>query len=110
MKSMGIRMVTSSSPCLILVTRIERSLLKSASGASKFIRVLDRMGMKLQSKPGGHFQSNADLYFSEHHVGTRRCILIECEWTYFHACFIEEENQQHVHLIEIKYYEDPRPG
>eukprot|EP00983_Pelagomonas_calceolata_P017463 547057-Pelagomonas_calceolata.AAC.1 len=54
-ESMGIRRVTSSSPCLILVTRVERSLLKSASGASnlKFISVLDGMGMKLQSKPGG---------------------------------------------------------
>eukprot|EP00983_Pelagomonas_calceolata_P134696 1162085-Pelagomonas_calceolata.AAC.3 len=50
---MGIRRVTSSSPCLILVTRVKRSLLKSVSGARKFINVLDRMGMKLQSKPGG---------------------------------------------------------
>eukprot|EP00983_Pelagomonas_calceolata_P127736 1161439-Pelagomonas_calceolata.AAC.15 len=33
--------------------RVERSLLKSASGARKFISVLDGMGMKLQSKPGG---------------------------------------------------------
>eukprot|EP00983_Pelagomonas_calceolata_P049509 1141540-Pelagomonas_calceolata.AAC.1 len=31
--SMGITRVTSSSPCLILVTRVEKSLLKSASGA-----------------------------------------------------------------------------
>eukprot|EP00983_Pelagomonas_calceolata_P045803 1139880-Pelagomonas_calceolata.AAC.1 len=36
-KSMGIRRVTSSSPCLILAVRVERSLLKSASGANKFI-------------------------------------------------------------------------
>eukprot|EP00983_Pelagomonas_calceolata_P039576 1137228-Pelagomonas_calceolata.AAC.4 len=50
---MGIRRVTSSSPCLILVTKVERSLLKSASGARKCLRLLDRMGMKLQSKPGG---------------------------------------------------------
>eukprot|EP00983_Pelagomonas_calceolata_P079897 1154902-Pelagomonas_calceolata.AAC.2 len=50
---MGIRRFTSSSPCLILVTRVQRSLLKSASGASKFISLLDGMGMKLQSKPGG---------------------------------------------------------
>eukprot|EP00983_Pelagomonas_calceolata_P074843 1152726-Pelagomonas_calceolata.AAC.2 len=49
----GIRRVTSSSPCLILVTRVERSLLKSTSGSIKFISILDRMGMKLQSKPGG---------------------------------------------------------
>eukprot|EP00983_Pelagomonas_calceolata_P020004 631642-Pelagomonas_calceolata.AAC.11 len=28
---MGIRRITSSSPCLILVTRVERSLIKSAS-------------------------------------------------------------------------------
>eukprot|EP00983_Pelagomonas_calceolata_P053743 1143408-Pelagomonas_calceolata.AAC.7 len=45
-KSMGIKGITSSSPCLILVTRVERSLLKSASGAKKFTSVLDRMGMK----------------------------------------------------------------
>eukprot|EP00983_Pelagomonas_calceolata_P058324 1145433-Pelagomonas_calceolata.AAC.3 len=46
---MGIRRVASSSPCL----RVERSLLGSASGANKFISVLDRMSMKLQSKPDG---------------------------------------------------------
>eukprot|EP00983_Pelagomonas_calceolata_P061287 1146778-Pelagomonas_calceolata.AAC.1 len=33
-KSMGIRKVTSSSPCLFLVVGIERSLLKSAPGVS----------------------------------------------------------------------------
>eukprot|EP00983_Pelagomonas_calceolata_P079567 1154746-Pelagomonas_calceolata.AAC.7 len=44
---MGIRKVTSSTPCLILVMRVEKSLLKSAPGASKFISVLNRM--KLQS-------------------------------------------------------------
>eukprot|EP00983_Pelagomonas_calceolata_P048239 1140973-Pelagomonas_calceolata.AAC.7 len=37
-ESMGIRRVTSSSLCLILVVRVERSLLKGASGASKLIR------------------------------------------------------------------------
>eukprot|EP00983_Pelagomonas_calceolata_P134319 1162050-Pelagomonas_calceolata.AAC.6 len=50
---MEIRKVTSSSLCLMLVMRVERSLLKSASGASKFISVLDGMSMKLQSKPDG---------------------------------------------------------
>eukprot|EP00983_Pelagomonas_calceolata_P055919 1144358-Pelagomonas_calceolata.AAC.1 len=54
---MGIRRVTSSSPCLILAMRVERSLLESASGANKFISALNRMpfcsvSMKLQSKPG----------------------------------------------------------
>jgi len=34
----------------ILPTRVERSLLKSASGTSNFIGVLDRMSTKLQSK------------------------------------------------------------
>eukprot|EP00983_Pelagomonas_calceolata_P021621 677819-Pelagomonas_calceolata.AAC.1 len=34
-KSMGIRRVTSSSPCLILLMRVKRSLLKSASGETK---------------------------------------------------------------------------
>eukprot|EP00983_Pelagomonas_calceolata_P103166 1158888-Pelagomonas_calceolata.AAC.5 len=38
---MGIRRVASSSPCLILAMRVERSLLKSASGARKFISILD---------------------------------------------------------------------
>eukprot|EP00983_Pelagomonas_calceolata_P024713 778593-Pelagomonas_calceolata.AAC.1 len=50
---MGIKRVTSSSPCLNLVTRSERSFFKSASGARKFVSILDGMGMKLQSKPGG---------------------------------------------------------
>eukprot|EP00983_Pelagomonas_calceolata_P071737 1151385-Pelagomonas_calceolata.AAC.1 len=51
-KSMGIRRVTNSSLCLILVTRVERtprSLLKSASGAREFISLLDGTGMKLHS-------------------------------------------------------------
>eukprot|EP00983_Pelagomonas_calceolata_P065013 1148403-Pelagomonas_calceolata.AAC.3 len=52
-KSTGIRRGSSSSPCLILVTRVVRSLLINASGASKFLSVLDGMGVKLQSKPGG---------------------------------------------------------
>eukprot|EP00983_Pelagomonas_calceolata_P069589 1150426-Pelagomonas_calceolata.AAC.4 len=52
-KSMGIRRVTSSSPCLILGMRVERSLLKNASSANKFISTLDAMGMKLQSKLDG---------------------------------------------------------
>eukprot|EP00983_Pelagomonas_calceolata_P009381 303600-Pelagomonas_calceolata.AAC.3 len=42
-ESMGIMRVTSSSP-------VGRSLLKSASGASEFIGVLDRMSTKLQNK------------------------------------------------------------
>eukprot|EP00983_Pelagomonas_calceolata_P085986 1156667-Pelagomonas_calceolata.AAC.3 len=50
---MGIRRITSSSPYLILVMRVERGLLKNASGASEFISVLDRMSMKVQSKLGG---------------------------------------------------------
>eukprot|EP00983_Pelagomonas_calceolata_P057271 1144997-Pelagomonas_calceolata.AAC.6 len=61
-ESMGIRRVTSSSPCLILVARVERSLLKSVSGARKFISVLDRMGMKLQSKPGGCMSVKIKLF------------------------------------------------
>eukprot|EP00983_Pelagomonas_calceolata_P072280 1151644-Pelagomonas_calceolata.AAC.2 len=54
---MGIRRVTGSSPCLILVTSVERSLLKSASDARKasafFINSLRRValleGEELQS-------------------------------------------------------------
>eukprot|EP00983_Pelagomonas_calceolata_P079014 1154481-Pelagomonas_calceolata.AAC.2 len=46
---MGIRRITSSSLCL----RIERSLLKVAPGANKFISLLDRMSMKLQGKIDG---------------------------------------------------------
>eukprot|EP00983_Pelagomonas_calceolata_P045269 1139642-Pelagomonas_calceolata.AAC.2 len=52
-KSIGIRRIISSSPLLILVTKVERSHLKCPSGASKCISALDRMIMKLQSKPGG---------------------------------------------------------
>eukprot|EP00983_Pelagomonas_calceolata_P081175 1155459-Pelagomonas_calceolata.AAC.2 len=48
-KSVRIRRVTSSSPCLILLMRVERSLLKSAPGAS----ILDRMSMKFPRKLGG---------------------------------------------------------
>eukprot|EP00983_Pelagomonas_calceolata_P050221 1141858-Pelagomonas_calceolata.AAC.2 len=59
---MGTRRVTSSSPCLILAMRGERSLLKSASGASKFMSVLDRMSMKLQSKPGGCMSVKTKLF------------------------------------------------
>eukprot|EP00983_Pelagomonas_calceolata_P062412 1147305-Pelagomonas_calceolata.AAC.1 len=66
---MGIRKVTSSSPCLILVTRVERSLLKSASGARKYISVLDGMGMKLQSKPGGCMSVKTKLFKRLQSVG-----------------------------------------
>eukprot|EP00983_Pelagomonas_calceolata_P079056 1154515-Pelagomonas_calceolata.AAC.2 len=51
---MGIRRVTSSSPCLASVMRVQKSVLKSAAGAaSKYIRILNRMSMKLQSNLGG---------------------------------------------------------
>eukprot|EP00983_Pelagomonas_calceolata_P080422 1155142-Pelagomonas_calceolata.AAC.2 len=53
---MGIRRVTNRSPCL----RVERGLLKSAPGASNLISVLDGMGMKLQSKPGGCMNVNLE--------------------------------------------------
>eukprot|EP00983_Pelagomonas_calceolata_P100887 1158624-Pelagomonas_calceolata.AAC.7 len=59
---MGIRRITSSSPCLILVMRVERTLLKSSSGARKFISVLDGMGMKLQSTPGGCMSVKTKLF------------------------------------------------
>eukprot|EP00983_Pelagomonas_calceolata_P076886 1153612-Pelagomonas_calceolata.AAC.1 len=49
---MEIKRVMSSSLCLILVMKIERIFLKSVSGASKFITVLDILSMKLQSKFG----------------------------------------------------------
>eukprot|EP00983_Pelagomonas_calceolata_P035563 1112870-Pelagomonas_calceolata.AAC.1 len=52
-KLMGIGRVNSSRPCLILMVRAGRSLLKSTSGASKLICVLDRISVKLQSKLGG---------------------------------------------------------
>eukprot|EP00983_Pelagomonas_calceolata_P022023 691250-Pelagomonas_calceolata.AAC.1 len=59
---MGIRRVASCSPCLILLMRVERSLLKSLSGASKFVSILDRMSMKLQSKPGGCMSMKTKLF------------------------------------------------
>eukprot|EP00983_Pelagomonas_calceolata_P122380 1160902-Pelagomonas_calceolata.AAC.9 len=37
---MEIRRVTSSSPCLMLVLKVERNCFKSASGASKFIPLM----------------------------------------------------------------------
>eukprot|EP00967_Tisochrysis_lutea_P101497 scaffold152357_cov22-Tisochrysis_lutea.AAC.1 len=49
---MRIRRIANSTPNLISVMRVERSLLKSASGGNKFKSVLDRMSMKLQSKLG----------------------------------------------------------
>eukprot|EP00983_Pelagomonas_calceolata_P122444 1160910-Pelagomonas_calceolata.AAC.1 len=63
-KSMGIRRVTSSNPFLILAMRVERSLLKSASAsdAKKFKSILDGMGMKLQSKPGGCMRVKTKLF------------------------------------------------
>eukprot|EP00983_Pelagomonas_calceolata_P033564 1050319-Pelagomonas_calceolata.AAC.1 len=51
-KSMGIRRVTSRSPCLISVMTVVRSLLKSASGASEVMSELDKISMKLQLKLG----------------------------------------------------------
>eukprot|EP00983_Pelagomonas_calceolata_P050407 1141960-Pelagomonas_calceolata.AAC.5 len=63
---MGIRRVTSSSPCLISVTRVKRSLLKSAS---KFMSILNRMGMKLQSKPGSCMSVKTELFKRFQSVG-----------------------------------------
>eukprot|EP00983_Pelagomonas_calceolata_P079792 1154869-Pelagomonas_calceolata.AAC.2 len=44
--------VTSSTSCLTLLITVERNFLKSASGARKFIGVLDKTSVKLQSKLG----------------------------------------------------------
>eukprot|EP00983_Pelagomonas_calceolata_P037470 1136339-Pelagomonas_calceolata.AAC.2 len=66
---MGIRRVTSSCPCLILVTRVERSLLKSASGVREFLSVLNGMGMKLESKPGGCLSVKTKLFKRLQSVG-----------------------------------------
>eukprot|EP00983_Pelagomonas_calceolata_P078301 1154222-Pelagomonas_calceolata.AAC.4 len=54
--------MASSIPRLILVMRVERSLLKSVSGASKFVRLLDRMKMKLQSELGGIWSVKTKLF------------------------------------------------
>eukprot|EP00983_Pelagomonas_calceolata_P057566 1145124-Pelagomonas_calceolata.AAC.1 len=61
-KSTGTRRVTSSGLCLVLVMRVERILLKSVSGASKFIGALGRMSMKLQSKLGGCMSFKTKLF------------------------------------------------
>eukprot|EP00983_Pelagomonas_calceolata_P034770 1089293-Pelagomonas_calceolata.AAC.1 len=58
---MGIRRVTSSSPCLILVMRIERSLLKSASGARKFISYASGSHLKRCIKKGPTSASAPEL-------------------------------------------------
>eukprot|EP00983_Pelagomonas_calceolata_P024244 763501-Pelagomonas_calceolata.AAC.1 len=42
--------------------RVERSLLKSVSGARKFLSILDGVGMKLQSKPGGCMSVKTKLF------------------------------------------------
>eukprot|EP00983_Pelagomonas_calceolata_P125784 1161236-Pelagomonas_calceolata.AAC.2 len=68
-KSMGIRRVTSSSPCPISVARVERSLLKNSSGANKFTCVLNRMSMKLQSKPCGCMSVKTKLFKRLQSVG-----------------------------------------
>eukprot|EP00983_Pelagomonas_calceolata_P004661 152119-Pelagomonas_calceolata.AAC.1 len=79
---MGIRRVTSNSPCQILVTRVARSLLKSASGAKKFISSILQlrkrrdigseegstrlqnltMGMKFASKFNGTLMVKSQLF------------------------------------------------
>eukprot|EP00983_Pelagomonas_calceolata_P026096 819474-Pelagomonas_calceolata.AAC.1 len=66
-KSKGIRRVTGSNLCLMLVTRVGRSLLKSASES-----VLDGMGMKLQSKParGGCMGTKTKLFKRLQSVGS----------------------------------------
>eukprot|EP00983_Pelagomonas_calceolata_P044407 1139285-Pelagomonas_calceolata.AAC.2 len=51
-RSMGIRRVTSNTPWLTLVMGVERSLLMSVFGASKFISIMDRVSMKLESSLG----------------------------------------------------------
>eukprot|EP00983_Pelagomonas_calceolata_P055408 1144135-Pelagomonas_calceolata.AAC.1 len=75
-KSMGIRRVTSRSPCLILMTRVERSLFKSTSGARKFISILDRMGMKLPSKLGGLVHVKTKLFKRLQSVGRVAVLLL----------------------------------
>jgi len=55
----------SSTPCLILMTGVERSLFKRAYGASKFIGVLDKICMKLQSKLGGFMRTVKTKLFKE---------------------------------------------
>eukprot|EP00983_Pelagomonas_calceolata_P052185 1142727-Pelagomonas_calceolata.AAC.3 len=59
---MVLRRVTSSSPCLILVMKGERNHIPSKSGASKFMSILDRMSMKLQSKLGDVVSVKAKLF------------------------------------------------
>eukprot|EP00983_Pelagomonas_calceolata_P006196 205424-Pelagomonas_calceolata.AAC.3 len=61
LQSMGTKRVTSRSPRLILVVRDEERLLKSASGSSKLISVLDKMKMKLQNKLGGFLSVSSTL-------------------------------------------------
>eukprot|EP00983_Pelagomonas_calceolata_P062598 1147361-Pelagomonas_calceolata.AAC.1 len=78
-KSMGIRSVSGGNTCLFSVMGIERSLLKSASGAqqvkaSKFIGALDRMSMKLQSKLGGLLSVKAKLFEELQSVGCMFCM------------------------------------
>eukprot|EP00983_Pelagomonas_calceolata_P054819 1143868-Pelagomonas_calceolata.AAC.4 len=59
---MGITRFTSSTPCLILVMRVEKSLLESPSGAIEFLGIVGRMGMRLQSKLEGCISIKTKLF------------------------------------------------
>eukprot|EP00983_Pelagomonas_calceolata_P016354 516703-Pelagomonas_calceolata.AAC.3 len=61
-RPMEIRRVTSSTPCLILIMRVERSLFKSAAGARKLTNVPDRTRIKLQSKLGGFMSVKTEIF------------------------------------------------
>eukprot|EP00983_Pelagomonas_calceolata_P025770 807141-Pelagomonas_calceolata.AAC.1 len=79
---MEIRRVACCSPSLILVMRVERSLLKSTSGASEFISVLDTASMNLQSKLDGCMSVKTKLF---HKLHRKRCshelrICNKCNW------------------------------
>ncbi len=54
--------MTSSTPFLVLMMNCSKSFLKSASGTNKFIRILNRMSMKLHSKLGGFLRIKTETF------------------------------------------------
>ncbi len=54
--------MTSSTPFLVLMIICSKSLLKSVSGTSEFISILNRLSMKLYSKLGGLLKIKTEMF------------------------------------------------
>eukprot|EP00983_Pelagomonas_calceolata_P116645 1160332-Pelagomonas_calceolata.AAC.2 len=130
---MGIRRVTSSALCLVLVVRVERSLFVCTSGAGKLLGVPDRMSMKLQSKLGeltgatqqclraviaalsqeqqcAHFKALAAAALTMADFATKQaqvrggcCCCCCCSALLAQICFVDTCNGSGMHLISSFY-------